>query len=656
MPSIRLKYNRIAAVCGVTLGCIYIINRVTRPVVRNPLVENGGVTVPRSLDGLEAPLRDDTTIFYLNTIQGWTTLPIAIFSARQAEKVADVQAANGRLRSGQCAIPLGSGDEDHFCGLVRLVLDWADRDRRILGCTLGMADMYEFSPTKKRVPLFERFGWCSTGNGKPSILSEEACAAEKHASDAFRVLARKAEDYQDVWEEGLRGERPMHQFRVGTVCVQWAAGYAIRLMNTVLTVLHKNTTNLSSSHSHAVLNGLTAVHNILTAKITSAQDTAALFQKMEQILQDSSLLAAIRLSYTDLRQVSKTRRTSRPSVGVSMVDLLRNQRARVSPGPLSLSSTIRLRSGADMPLIGFGTGYGDCFVARDKSVRTWDSDHGIRSSESDWFLETYFANSWACGLPTPSFVASAIADIGIRMVDTAALYGSEQRVFAGVRKAVAAGVPRSQIFVMTKAWPPLMERAGVANELLAGERGVRLPERLEDGQLEYVDLYSEHHAIAKQDRTWKGSDWKRMLQLKSSGYTRSLGVFSQWMPGADIIQERFHPSNARRIGCRFESGVENYMMELLTNNITIVNLGVVLDASRDPMIRYFAAKRGLSPIQYAVRWSLQIGMPVLVMSESLDHLRMDVDVFDFEITNEEMLLIDLQLQCGTADEIDYMPK
>eukprot|EP00035_Acanthoeca_spectabilis_P015429 m.307176 g.307176 ORF g.307176 m.307176 type:complete len:368 (+) comp16359_c0_seq2:3330-4433(+) len=334
-------------------------------------------------------------------------------------------------------------------------------------------------------------------------------------------------------------------------------------------------------------------------------------------------------------------------MGFSLLEVFKNQQGRVSPGPLTPRSTIKLNSGIEMPLLGLGTGYADCFVATDGSTRMWESESTLESVANP---KNSFQRS-PCDLPAPAFVASAIVDHGVRMVDTAALYGSEQRVFEGVRRAIVDGVPRNEIFVMTKPWPTLMERSGVAGELQAGNRGVDLPSRIEDGGLEYVDLYTDHHAVPRTDERWNHSDWDKMKNLKSKGFTRALGVSEGWLPDADIFQERMQPANLEGMGsCRPNSPLSLKMRELLKNNVSIVNLGLY-SAGNDPLLKQLAHVKGVTSYQYAVRWSLQMGLPVLIQTQSIKHLHENVNVYGFEITDEEMALIDLHCECGTANEL-----
>eukprot|EP00035_Acanthoeca_spectabilis_P013091 m.237896 g.237896 ORF g.237896 m.237896 type:complete len:668 (-) comp15800_c2_seq1:384-2387(-) len=666
MPAIRFKFKRIAAVCAAAVGCACLAYRASRPAVINPLDRDLdlGVPIPSRIEELQPPVGDDEAAeSFISAFDGQAALPAAVFAARLAEKVAFVDERlhnNVDVTTARCSRDNQSGEAERLCVLARVLLDWADRDWRTLGCALGMARLYDITarmmPSAKQRPLFERYGWCSPNGVGVSGLSTEACAVAAHAADSFALLARKADDFLELRRDRMQLDASVDGINVGTLCMRWSAGYSIRLANTILSKLNRDASGLSPPHIAAMARGLSAINSALTFKPLTSADTVKVFEQMEHVLKDSELLGMVELAAnhrTPLRP-SAGPQTTHPPLGVSMRHLLRHQRARVSPGPLSLASTVQLNSGAKMPLIGLGTGYGDCFVARDGSWRIWESDKGIESVSARSMLELV-TKTTICELPTPEFVATAIVELGIRMVDTAALYGSEQRTFAGVRQATSRGIARENIFVMTKAWPPRMLLAGVVNELHNGARGIHLPTRIEDGGLEYVDLYCEHHAFRKTDQEWRGKFWHGMVHLQSMGYTRSLGVSEEWNPGADIIQERFHPASASRISCRFSEGVEPIMLELITRNVTVVNLGVVLDASRDPLIRHFAAKKGVSPFRYAVRWSLQMGMPLLAMSTSINHLKEDVNAFNFEIAEDEMTLIDLLLQCGTADEVDGLP-
>jgi len=105
--------------------------------------------------------------------------------------------------------------------------------------------------------------------------------------------------------------------------------------------------------------------------------------------------------------------------------LLAPQRAKVQHAATPAHDTIRLRRGRSMPMFGLGTGYSNCYhnskVVCDKGA-----------------------------MPPVEFYINAFQKAGIRMVDTAALYGTEKDVGEGLRRS---GVPRKDVFLMTKAFP-----------------------------------------------------------------------------------------------------------------------------------------------------------------------------------------------------------
>ena len=217
---------------------------------------------------------------------------------------------------------------------------------------------------------------------------------------------------------------------------------------------------------------------------------------------------------------------------------------------------------------------------------------------------------------------------GGRLIDTAYMYGNEEAVGEGVRLAMAEyGVPREEIFVITKIYP---------NQFGNPEAAIDMA--LEKLNIGYIDMMLLHHPGS--------NDVKAYLAMKKyvqEGKIRSLGL-SNWyieeltdfLPQVNIkpalVQNEIHPYYQEQavvpfiqekgivVQCWYPLGGRGYTKELLT----------------DETITAIASAHGVSAAQVILRWDLQRGVVVIPGSSNPDHIRENLDLFCFELTQEEM--------------------
>lgn len=220
-------------------------------------------------------------------------------------------------------------------------------------------------------------------------------------------------------------------------------------------------------------------------------------------------------------------------------------------------------------------------------------------------------------------------DLGYRHVDTAALYDNERGVGEGMR---ASGVPREELFVTTKVWN---DRHGFDETRRAFD------ESLEKLGLDYVDLYLIHWPAPQQDKYVEA--WDALLKLREEGLTRSIGVSNFEPHHIDrlvqhssvlpvINQVELHPWLQ-------QEGVRGYNTSLgiLTESWSPLARGRVL---RDEAIVALAHKHGKTPAQVVLRWHVQEGLIVIPKSNSLERVRENADIFDFQLDAQDMAAID----------------
>jgi len=221
-------------------------------------------------------------------------------------------------------------------------------------------------------------------------------------------------------------------------------------------------------------------------------------------------------------------------------------------------------------------------------------------------------------------VAGAIG-LGYRHIDTATLYRNERGVGAGVR---ASGVDRGEIFVTTKVWN---DDQGFDATLRAFDESSGLLD------LDYVDLYLIHWPAPRQDRY--RDTWRALERLRDEGRVRSIGVSnfhthhlerliesSSTIPAVNQVE--LHPRLP-------QEGVRAFDADrgILTEAWSPLARGRLLD---DPVLARLASAHDRTPAQIVLRWHVQLGTVVIPKSSSLDRVAENLDVFGFELSDDDM--------------------
>lgn len=219
---------------------------------------------------------------------------------------------------------------------------------------------------------------------------------------------------------------------------------------------------------------------------------------------------------------------------------------------------------------------------------------------------------------------TAALNSGVRLIDTAYMYHNEESVGEAVRNS---GIPREEIFVITKLYPNQFSDAEAAIE----EALVKL-------DIDYIDMMLLHHP---------GTDdveaYLAMEKAVADGKIRSLGLsnwyveeLEEFIPQINImpalVQNEIHPYYQENdvipyihglgivVQGWYPLGGRGYTAELLGNEV----------------ISEIAATHGKSSAQVILRWNLQKGVVVIPGSSNPDHIQENTELFDFELTEEEM--------------------
>ncbi len=230
------------------------------------------------------------------------------------------------------------------------------------------------------------------------------------------------------------------------------------------------------------------------------------------------------------------------------------------------------------------------------------------------------------GEVTEEAVLSAL-EAGYRHVDTARLYGNER----GVGRAVREGpVPREQVYVVTKLW-----------NTDHGTRRARAAfgESLEALGLDYVDLFLIHWPVdGLRDDSW------RVLQgLKEEGLCRSIGVSNYTVRHLEDLLSWCEVVPAVN---QVEFSPFLYQERLLSfcreHDIVLEAYSPLTKGARlsDPVLKEIGAAHGKSSAQVLIRWALQHDLVVIPKSARPGHIRENAEVFDFDLSGEEIARLD----------------
>ncbi len=221
---------------------------------------------------------------------------------------------------------------------------------------------------------------------------------------------------------------------------------------------------------------------------------------------------------------------------------------------------------------------------------------------------------------------------GVRLIDTASMYGNEAEVGQGVREAMDEyGIKREDIFVTTKIYP--------GEQMANPEQSIR--DCIDKLNIGYVDLMLLHHPDPNDVKAYKA-----MEKFVEDGKIRSIGLsnwyveeLTEFLPQVDtppaLVQNEIHPYYQ-----------ENDVIPFIQSKGIVVQgwyplggRGHTAELLGDSVISEIAAAHGVSSAQVILRWNLQKGVVVIPGSSNPDHILENTKLYDFELTDDEMTRI-----------------
>lgn len=217
-------------------------------------------------------------------------------------------------------------------------------------------------------------------------------------------------------------------------------------------------------------------------------------------------------------------------------------------------------------------------------------------------------------------------EIGYRHIDTAAFYGTEEAIGIALKES---DVKREDIFLVTKLWN---DCHGYENTMKAFNESIK---RL---GVDYLDLYLIHWPNELNSDTWRALE-----DLYTEGKVKAIGVCNfkighleelkktaKIMPMTNQIE--IHP------GCTQKDMVE-YCKQ---NNIQLVAWGPIMRGKvlTEPIMIELSKKYNKTIPQITLRWHIQNGIIPIPKSSNEDRIKENFNIYDFEISKEDMLKID----------------
>ena len=231
-------------------------------------------------------------------------------------------------------------------------------------------------------------------------------------------------------------------------------------------------------------------------------------------------------------------------------------------------------------------------------------------------------------------------EVGYRLLDTAASYGNEEAVGRAIKRS---GVPRDEVFVTTKLW---ITDAGYDSGLRAFDRSLQ---RL---GLDYLDLYLIHQPFGDVYGAWRA-----MEEIYRRERVRAIGV-SNFFPDRvmDFLVHQEVPPAVDQVETHpFHQQAETQRF-LADNGVQIESWGPFAEGRNDifnnPVLRGIADDHSKTVAQVIVRWLTQRGVVAIPKSVRRERMTENFDVFDFELTDQDMQAI-AGLDSGASSFFDH---
>lgn len=221
-------------------------------------------------------------------------------------------------------------------------------------------------------------------------------------------------------------------------------------------------------------------------------------------------------------------------------------------------------------------------------------------------------------------------EVGYTHIDTASAYNNEEFIGRAIKES---NIPRENLFVTSKVWKDSMGYENTINSF---------NNSLKELDLEYIDLFLIHWPSNK-NKQLNIETWKALEDLYKQGKVKAIGVsnflkehLENLMENANIMpmvnQIEYHPGLVRKETIDF----------CKQNNIIVeawapLGKGTML---QNESLKIIANKYNKSTAQICLKWCIQNEIIPLVKSSNIERMKQNLDIFDFELSKEDMHFID----------------
>ena len=218
-------------------------------------------------------------------------------------------------------------------------------------------------------------------------------------------------------------------------------------------------------------------------------------------------------------------------------------------------------------------------------------------------------------------------EVGYRLIDTAQAYGNEEAVGRAIQKT---SVPREELFITTKVW---ISNAGY-------EKAKRsIEESLKKMQLDYLDLVLIHQPVGDYYGTYRA-----MEELYKEGKIKAIGVsnfypdrlvdiclFNEVVPAVNQVEVNvFHQQKeAEKVMTKYQVQMQAWAPFAEGRN----------DMFNQPLLKEIGNRYNKTVAQVILRWLTQRGIVVLAKSTRKSRMEENINIFDFELSEQEMRMI-----------------
>ena len=266
--------------------------------------------------------------------------------------------------------------------------------------------------------------------------------------------------------------------------------------------------------------------------------------------------------------------------------------------------------------------------ASSKTTGVFDFESKTVLLNSGYTMPIMGLGTYALDYDTCVSSVMALLENGGRLIDTAYMYGNEEAVGEGVRRGMEEfRIPREDIFVITKIYPSQFSDPEGAIEMA-----------LEKLNIGYIDMMLLHHPGTNDVKAYQAMErYVREGKIHSIGLSnRYVEELTEFLPQVTItpalVQNEIHPYYQEQdvvpfiqekgivVQCWYPLGGRGYTVQLLG----------------DETIKAIAEAHKVSPAQVILRWDLQRGIVVIPGSSNTDHIKENLTLFGFELSEGEM--------------------